>query len=242
MSTISGMPSDRSDASSVPPQSCSASSSLSLSAVMWPRTARSIAAVADERADPAVTDEPLGVDDEPMAARGERCQRLEREVVAGERADDHPGSVADRVPHPAVDVRRRPRIGERVDRHDSLVALVVEREARRPLGGAASGRGSRTPRARARAASRSSAAERQTSTTSASGSISLRARAQYQTMPPGRSGAPATTSSTRFPTIAARGIRRCTRRRRLPRASRAPTPRRRPSTGGRARRPCTRRP
>ena len=151
MSTISGIPSDRSDASSVPPQSCSASSSFSLSAVMWRSTRAVDVAVADERADPAVTDEALRVDDEPVAAGGERRQRLEREVGAGERADDHPGCVPDRVADPAVDVRRRPRLGERVDRHDPPVALVVEREARRALGRAASGPGSRTPRAAARA-------------------------------------------------------------------------------------------
>ena len=39
--------------------------------------------VADERADPAVADEALRVDDEPVAARGERRQRLEREVGRG---------------------------------------------------------------------------------------------------------------------------------------------------------------
>ena len=82
----------------------------------------------------AVAHEPLGVDDQPVAARGERGERLEREVLAGERADDDPRRVADRVADPAGDVVGRPGVAELVELHDPPVTVVVEREPGRPLG------------------------------------------------------------------------------------------------------------
>ena len=68
----------------------------------------------------------------PRAVRAARVSS--GKSVAGERADDHPRRVADHIAGPALDVGRRPGLGERVDRHDPPVALVVEREARRALG------------------------------------------------------------------------------------------------------------
>ena len=50
-------------------------------------------AVALERAETAVPDEALGVEDELMPASGEGRERLEREVDAGESADDDPGGI-----------------------------------------------------------------------------------------------------------------------------------------------------
>ena len=88
-------------------------------------------AVADERTKLPVANEALSVDHEPVPSPGERGQRLEGEVVAGQCADDDPLGVSDRIAYPPGDVGACPGIGERVDRHDSPIALVVKREPRR---------------------------------------------------------------------------------------------------------------
>jgi uncharacterized repeat protein (TIGR04076 family) len=58
----------------------------------------------------------------------ERGQCLGREIRPGQRADHDPGSVADHLRDPTLDVVGRPRISERVDVHHTTLALVVEAE------------------------------------------------------------------------------------------------------------------
>ena len=60
----------------------------------------------------------------------QRGERLEREVVAGERRDVHPASRGS-----SGRSARRPRVAERIDRHRPPVAVVGDRERRRRLAG-----------------------------------------------------------------------------------------------------------
>ncbi len=80
-----------------------------------------------ERPDPRGADEPLAVEREPSAA-GEGRERLRREVAAREGRRVHPGHAGQ------ANLVGRPGVGDRLDKHPAVFAVVVDREGGGPAG------------------------------------------------------------------------------------------------------------